>query len=425
MKRFSSISKWIAIVVATAIASLLALNAFFVWSTGTRLEHRLQELRQAGNPVQIADFAREPIPPEQNADTFLRRAADDLDAMHKELAALYPKTAQPPEFLPSSERDKLEKLFSAYPRVMPLLEQAAACPDYDPQLDCTLPTTRFMQMVMDQTGKHRELARVLRARATLLIARGQRDEAVANHVLLLRLTRHWRHEPLLIGYLVTVSCEWVAMAGLNQTLQAGPVSPSTRLTLDAELALHDTMEGYVWAMKSERSYSLSSVRELPMSRYWLMRGLTDDLQVKLIELFDRFIAQTPKPFSEVWTSPAARGTVVNPYLALVTLLEPSLTSVRDPAERVKAMSRCLRVLNAIQARVKPDHVQPPDLVDLGFPQETTTDPYNSKPLTIKRLPDGWLVYSVGMNLVDDGGTFEKVEDVGVGPIKANQTAKKP
>ena len=81
----------------------------------------------------------------------------------------------------------------------------------------------------------------------------------------LRLTRHWRREPLLIGYLVTVSCEQVAMAGLNQALQAGPVSPTSRLALDAELALHDTMEGYVWAMRSERSYSLSSVRELPYS----------------------------------------------------------------------------------------------------------------------------------------------------------------
>ena len=41
------------------------------------------------------------------------------------------------------------------------------------------------------------------------------------------------------------------------------------------------------------------------------------------------------------------------------------------------------------------------------------------------MPEGWLVYAVGMNLVDDGGTFDKVEDVGVGPIKANETAKKP
>ena len=72
------------------------LNAYYVWSTGTRLERRLARSAQAGEPVQLADLARAPIPPEKNADVFLRRAADDLDAIQKELLALYPKTATRP-----------------------------------------------------------------------------------------------------------------------------------------------------------------------------------------------------------------------------------------------------------------------------------------------------------------------------------------
>ena len=95
MKRLGKILKWMGIVAAAAIAILLMLNAYFVWSTGTQLERRLAALRQAGDPVQIADFAREPIPPEKNADVFLRRAADDLDAIEKELLALYPKKGYP------------------------------------------------------------------------------------------------------------------------------------------------------------------------------------------------------------------------------------------------------------------------------------------------------------------------------------------
>ena len=67
------------------------LNAYFVWSTGAQLERRFAALRQAGDPVQLADLAREPVPPEKNADAFLRRAADDLDAIQKELLASYPK----------------------------------------------------------------------------------------------------------------------------------------------------------------------------------------------------------------------------------------------------------------------------------------------------------------------------------------------
>ena len=177
------------------------LNAYFVWSTGTQLERRLVALRQAGDPVQLADLAREPIPPEKNADVFLRRAADDLDAIQKELLAFYPKTGYPTGTVGPADQERLEKLFAAYPKVMPLLEQAADCPDSDPQLDGTLPTTRFLEPFMEHTSKHRLLYRVLRARSALLLAKGRADDALATQVLTLRLTRQWRREPLLIGYL--------------------------------------------------------------------------------------------------------------------------------------------------------------------------------------------------------------------------------
>ncbi len=186
-----------------AIAILLICNACFVWSTGTRLEARLAALRRAGEPVQLSDLAREPIPPEKNADVFLRRAADDLDAIEKELVASYPKRGYPTGELTPAEQEKLEKLFAAYPRVMPLLEQAADCPDSDPQLDTTLLPSRFLEPYMNHSTKHRVLIRVSRARSAWLLSRGRADDALAGQILMLRLTRHWRHEPLLIGYLVT------------------------------------------------------------------------------------------------------------------------------------------------------------------------------------------------------------------------------
>jgi hypothetical protein len=137
MNRCKRNLKWIAIATGATIALLLVLNAYFVWNTGTRLERRLTELRQAGDPVQIADFARAPVPPEKNADVYLRRATSDLDAIQKELMVWYPKTVYPTGTLSAPEKERLEKLFAAYSQVMPLLEQAADSPDYDPQLDYT------------------------------------------------------------------------------------------------------------------------------------------------------------------------------------------------------------------------------------------------------------------------------------------------
>jgi hypothetical protein len=426
MKRVKSILKWTAISAAALIAILLMANAYFVWSTGTELERRLVELRQAGDPVQLSDLAPEPIPPERNADVYLQRAAADLEAIQKELQALYPKTGTPTDPLAPTEQEKLSQLFAAYPRVMPLVEQAASCPEYDPGIDGSLPTSRFLEPGMERVSKHRLLARVLKARTALLVAQGRLDDAAVNPLLTLRLTRLWRREPNLIGYLVTVACEQVAFDGVNQVLQAGPVSVSVRATLDAELALHDTMDGLRWALRSERAFSLSSVREFPNASTWIGRGFSNDLQMRLIGLFDHFLEQTGRPYREAaasgkWAGP--RRGWPNPLAPLVTLLEPSLVASREPADRVRAMSRCLRVLNALQLKVAPVGVQPPKLGELGLPTEVTIDPYNEEALHVKKLPEGWVVYSVGRNLIDDGGTLDKVVDVGVGPRIVDDTLR--
>ena len=83
----------------------------------------------------------------------------------------------------------------------------------------------------------------------------------------------------------------------------------------------------------------------------------------------------------------------------------------------RAKIRTLRVLNALQARVPAGSTAIPKLSELGLPAETTTDPFTGEPLHVKRLPQGWLVYSVGPNFRDDGGKLGPGPDcdVGVGP----------
>jgi hypothetical protein len=107
------------------------------------------------------------------------------------------------------------------------------------------------------------------------------------------------------------------------------------------------------------------------------------------------------------------------------MLESSLFSGLEAADRVRAMVRALRVLNALQARVPPGGDQAPPLGDLGLPAEATTDPFDGEPLRVKKVPRGWMVYSVGRNGVDDGGQFERAADVGAGPVNPEEAPKKP
>jgi len=429
MKRLGRILKWVVIAAGAVIAVLVMLNTYYVGSSGTQLERRLKTLRDAGDPVQLMDLARAPIPPEKNADVYFRRAVPDLEAMQKELQAWYPNTGYPTETLSPTDQKRLEILFNAYPEVIPLLEQAADCPDNDPQLDGTLPTSGFLETCLERQSSHRIPYRVLRARSMLLLSQGRNNDALASQVLVLRLARHWRREPLILGYLVTAVCESVAMAGVNQVLQAGPVSPSARQALDAELALHDNMEGLNWALRSERAYTLSMVRELRSSGSFLMtRGLWNDLMLRFLELYDDALKDTSRPYAEVASRKNAasrpRGGL-NPLGTLVTHLEPSLVAYREPAERTRALVRSLRLLNALQVRVPPDSDRVPKLTDLGLPAGATIDPFNGEPLKVKKLPAGWTVYSVGKNRVDDGGKLDGNTDIGVGPISRGGSRSVP
>jgi hypothetical protein len=418
MRRATRVLKWIAIVAAVAITVLLLVNAYFVWSTGTRLEARLLAIRQAGEPVQLSDLAHEPLAPDKNADAFLRRIASDVDAIQKELGALFPKRGFPGGMITPAEQAKLEKLFAAFPDMIQTLEQAADAPDSDPQFDYTLPPSRFLQPFMDHIGRRRAISRILQTRSVLLRSKRSLDDALGSQILMLRLARHWRREPFIIGYLITAVCEQTAMNGINDVLQAGPVSASSRQALDHELAAHDTTEGYTWALKSERAFALASTWEIPGAQLWLTRGFVNDLLLKHIALFDRHLERATQPFNgavSTGRSAGNSGIDVNPLATIAKLLEPALNAAREPADRTRAISRSLRVLSALQSRSAGGNADEPNIAALGVPASATVDPFNGEPLRIKKLPEGWIVYSVGGNLIDDGGNLEGRADVGVGP----------
>ena len=46
----------------------------------------------------------------------------------------------------------------------------------------------------------------------------------------------------------------------------------------------------------------------------------------------------------------------------------------------------------------------------------TIDPFTEQPLFIRKAESGWLIYSVGFDLKDNGGDVDQ-RDVGIAPLK--------
>ncbi len=425
MKRLKKILKWTGLVLGGLVAILLLVNAWFVWSTDARLEKQLEAIRTAGDPLTLADLARKPIPPEQNAAKYLRRVEVDRAAMEKELKPYWEWADKHDEnaLMPADIQRSVKAVFDAHPRVIPLLQKAAACPEYDEQLDYSVPANSFLgTQLLPLVRKCKGAARLLQIESQLLALEGNPSEAVRSALAIFRLARHFDRNPTIISYLVAMAVRGTATDSADMALQTGPVSHEVRKSLDAELAVQEGMAGYTWALKSERAFGLDSFRTLPLRNLWFFsRGLWNQQESAYLDAMDAYVAltydrgpyeQTEHIISRIYARiPVRSGTFAQ-------LVFPAMKATHEAVIRTRAQIRCLRVLNAIQVRVPAGSKEVPKLSELGLPAEATTDPFNGEPLHVKRLPQGWLVYSVGSNLVDDGGKLDdKLSDIGVGPPK--------
>lgn len=87
--------------------------------------------------------------------------------------------------------------------------------------------------------------------------------------------------------------------------------------------------------------------------------------------------------------------------------------------RILAQIRALRILIAILRLENAGKTVEPSLDALDLPPDAKVDPYTGEPMRLKKSPEGWTIYSVGVDLKDDGGTkFGGVagEDAGIGPV---------
>ena len=396
------------------IAILLIVNACVVWKTDKRLESRIAAIRAAGEPITLADLAGDPIPADQNAATFLRRAEDDLLAIEVELGPVYTSGAYEQRDLDPAHADAIASALEAYPELIGLLERAAACPDYAPAHDYTLPPEAFLEACLPAISDNRSIYRTLQARLRLQLARGDPEGAMQTSLLMLRLCRHLDREPMIVGSLVGLACRAVAISMVDRVLRAGPVSEEAHRALEEELARYDATEAFRWGLITDRAYGLDSFRMMPTRRRWPLRAYWNWNTLAYLDLFDSNLSLAG-PYSEVRSAVEANDQAAGRAPVMVRLVAPAVAAFREAAERVRAQTRCLRVLNALTGEAGPDDPEALDISQLGLPADATTDPMSGRPLIVRRLPEGWIVYSVGRDLRDGGGALSDYSDWGLGP----------
>ncbi len=415
MTKLKKILKWGMIGSAAIIAILLVIHTVLAWVAGSRLEQRLAAIREAEDPLTVADLAPEPVPSDENAATYLRRARANLRSFESELEDVYVQERFRKGDLSEDDTATIRSLLEAYPDVIPLIQRAAASGRLAADLDYTLDSTAFMEQIMSDVQDFRAAPRVVWANSLVLVADGQYDLAMERCIELFRLTRLYDEQPTTICYLVSLACRGIAVVMASNVLNRGTISAEMREKLRQELEQHDAMDGFVWSVKSERAFGNTVCREwydqwswTPISPYYQKQnhaGYLDRLDHELSlgsasyhqEIGQRLTASEIKQLG--WQAVS---------------ISSALTASRDAMNRTRAMIRCLSVQNGLHAHIESQGSSDAlVLEDAGLPTEVTTDPFTGKPLLVKRTKAGWAIYSVGQNLTDDGGSLEQREDIGL------------
>jgi hypothetical protein len=267
----------------------------------------------------------------------------------------------------------------------------------------------------------RPAARSLNWKTEVQLADGQTAEADENSLRIFRLARLY-DDPSLIGFLIRKAVRTYGINGLYDGLASGDVSPELHDTIDQELARHDTQETLIAALNSERALSTGWLESTEMQQHysWLFRVFGWQLnwyQAGSLDALAEYIHLAGQPWHEVRQQVGdSRSTVTETgHGILADLLVPAMRASFYANARSRAMVRSLRIYNALR-RYAEEHGQEADsLADLGLPKEATLDPYSGEPLKLKRSENGWIVYSVMENGVDDGGDFREQKDYGVAP----------
>jgi hypothetical protein len=428
MKIFPSrrtVKRW-GIGLAILLGVLLMANGIMSWRTEARFQRIVKDIRAAGDPASIADLKPEPIPNEVNAAAAIDKLAPRLEEFSKDYARFF-DSEQGKAFreLKEGERPTEEQIaamrtiLDKYADLERMILAAAAMPEYASTADFSLGFHDYLEANLSHI-RIRTIARYIHWRVQVLIAEGQREEAIDLGLKLLRLSELHESEPTMLSFLITVAVRNIALQSIFEALSAGPVSAETHQRIDDTLRkIADGRPDLDYVLRTERAVSSTSMDQVGEMLPTLLSSITGwsvkRYFIDAVESYEPLFEVAKLPWYELkpMFAPGGKLTARSQGGVLAELLMPALQASFKSASRDVAVIRALRVYNALLMAEQAGQ-EPRGLADLDLSRDDTVDPFTGEPLIVKRTDQGWVVYSVGSNEVDDGGEFEKDEDSGFG-----------
>jgi hypothetical protein len=275
----------------------------------------------------------------------------------------------------------------------------------------------------------REVAVMLALDARLRALDGDPEGALRSCRAALNAGRSLGDEPLPISQVIRVSCAIQALRALEVVLAQGSASPKSLEELQRALAEEAEEPLQLTAARGERVffyYSLAGFRSGRVNRanYGLRSSFLGPTGDNIIDGTRARACQAAylhydNELVEIAKLPAEeqqeRLKALKPPAQRLPLLLDALSRGNDGPSwsqafhRAKAELRCAAVALAAE-RYRVAKGQWPEKLDVLVPDylpAVPADPFDGKPLRLRRTEDGIMVYSVGSDGADNGGNLDR------------------
>jgi hypothetical protein len=367
----------------------------------------------------------------------------DLQVWQNYYRALSAKTnlfPVPPQ--PQSPAADVLLALSRYDSVIEELHVAGRRPEsrFPLNYDADPPTL----ILLPHLGPLKQSSQVLQLRAIAELQNGQPQQALDDVRLILRLTESIRTEPFLISHLVRIAMVQIALQPIWEGLAGRQWSDAQLAELNQALARLDFPADYEFSLRGERALSIAAIEHLRRKRDFDRMINADDtagsdqgqgsfflghMAFQLVpgsvfyrnELaIARMQQQYLLPIVDVkqrTASPEASrraGEAIeemrahwSPNNVLACMLLPALEKMANKYAYAQSSVDMARMACALE-RYRLAHNEFPESLEAlspSFLRKVPHDLINGQPLHYRRTSGGkFLLYSVGWNETDDGGT---------------------
>lgn len=446
--------RWLRIVLAVFLVLVVAYAAYR-YTLHRMVEAKLDEIRKQGYPVtleELDDFYERSRPSENAANLYVEAFAllqSPNSETKKKLPIIgYARTPTAAEPLAEETSELGLKHLSSQARVLELIKSGAETTTCHFDLMLT-------NIITGPIPKHysplRDAIRLLSLEVLIRASEGETQQAVASMIALIRLSQSVKGEPLLMSHLLQNACLSIAVGTLQQLIARCDLDDDTLGRLQAEFGEAERTQSLLRPMLGDRCMQIAFCSTPKYGPSWEFLGAmewvdaenavtAEDELLGGIESFSRFRYLRFKLYRIIGLRQCDFLSYLDHYDRMLQIAElPPSNRISNAAKfrsEIESLSEwklvtrstlpafantikhdvnCLLRLRAANTalsiqRYRLQKQKLPDRLDemvATYCKSVPADAYRSGDLCYRRKSNGFVIYSVGENGVDDGGDEKK------------------